>query len=277
MTGSQEAPASESRPGLLDRLRRRLWRRVTSSVGSDEPVIAAQEKLEQKLGYRFDDIHNLRQALTHRSHVHVTGMDRLQSNERLEFLGDAVLGLVVNEFLYEEFEGKEEGDLTKIKSLLVCGATLARVGDRLGLGEHLFLSRSEAGTGGRKRESILADATEAVIGAIYLDGGLEKAREFISRNILINVEAALEEGSHRNYKSLLQETLQARYKVPPRYRVTYTTGPDHARRFTVKVSLKGAVLGVGSGTSKKQAEQRAAESALSRLNELEDEGTLPEP
>jgi ribonuclease-3 len=203
-------------------------------------------------------------------------MDRLQSNERLEFLGDAVLGLVVNEFLYEEFEGKEEGDLTKIKSLLVCGATLARVGDRLGLGEHLFLSRSEAGTGGRKRESILADATEAVIGAIYLDGGLEKAREFISRTILINVEATLEEGSHRNYKSLLQETLQARYKVPPRYRVTYTTGPDHARRFTVKVTLKGTVLGVGSGTSKKQAEQRAAESALGRLSELEDEGTLPD-
>jgi ribonuclease-3 len=277
MTGSQESSASGSRPGLLDRLRRRLWHHVTSSVGSDEPVITGQEKLERKLAYRFDDIHILRQALTHRSHVHVTGMDRLQSNERLEFLGDAVLGLVVNEFLYEEFEGKEEGDLTKIKSLLVCGATLARVGDRLRLGEHLFLSRSEAGTGGRKRESILADATEAVIGAIYLDGGLEKAREFISRNILINVEAALEEGSHRNYKSLLQETLQARYKVPPRYRVTYTTGPDHARRFTVKVSLKGAVLGVGSGTSKKQAEQRAAESALSRLSELEDEGTLPEP
>ena len=114
----------------------------------------------------------------------------------------------------------------------------------------------------------------AVIGAIYLDGGLEKARDFISRTILINVEATLEEGSHRNYKSLLQETLQARYKVPPRYRVTYTTGPDHARRFTVKVTLKGTVLGVGSGTSKKQAEQRADESALGRLGDLEADGTL---
>lgn len=275
MAGSPHSAETGPRPGFLDRLRRRLWRRP-ATVSSTEPEINKQEELERKLGYRFDDVHLLRQALTHRSHVHVTGMDRLESNERLEFLGDAVLGLLVNEFLYEEFEGKEEGDLTKIKSLLVCGATLARVGDRFGLGQHLFLSRSEAGTGGRKRESILADATEALIGAIYLDGGLEKAREFISRSILINVEATLEEGSHRNYKSLLQETLQARYKIPPRYRVTYTTGPDHARRFTVKVTLKGSVLGVGSGTSKKQAEQRAAESALSRLSELEDEGTLPE-
>lgn len=274
MAGTENSAGQGSRPGFLDRLRRRLWRRSSSSDASGAPEITRQEELERKLGYRFDGEHLLRQALTHRSHVHVSGLDRLHSNERLEFLGDAVLGLIVNEFLYEEFEGKEEGDLTKIKSLLVCGATLARVGDRLGLGEHLFLSRSEAGTGGRKRESILADAMEAVIGAIYLDGGLEKAREFISRTILINVEATLEEGSHRNYKSILQETLQARYKVPPRYRVTYTTGPDHARRFTVKVTLKGNVLGVGSGTSKKQAEQRAAESALGRLNELEDDGTL---
>lgn len=276
MAGTQNPPGAGPRTGLLHRLRQRLWWRPTAGPQTDLPDIQDQAQLERKLGYRFDGEHRLRQALTHRSHVHVTGQDRLQSNERLEFLGDAVLGLLVNEFLYEEFEGKEEGDLTKIKSLLVCGATLARVGDRLGLGEHLFLSRSEAGTGGRKRESILADATEALIGAIYLDGGLEKAREFISRTILINVEATLEEGSHRNYKSLLQETLQARYKVPPRYRVTYTTGPDHARRFTVKVTLKGTVLGVGSGTSKKQAEQRAAESALSRLDELEDDGTLPE-
>jgi ribonuclease-3 len=274
MAETENSTEQGSRPGFLDRLRKRLWGRPSSSGTAGAPEIARQEELERKLGYRFDGEHHLRQALTHRSHIHVTGMDRLQSNERLEFLGDAVLGLVVNEFLFEEFEGKEEGDLTKIKSLLVCGATLFRVGDRLGLGEHLFLSRAEVGTGGRKRESIIADATEAVIGAIYLDGGLEKAREFISRTILINVEATLEDGIHRNYKSILQETLQARYKVPPRYRVTYTTGPDHARRFTIKVTLKGTVLGVGSGTSKKQAEQRAAESALSRLSELEDDGTL---
>ena len=240
-------------------------------VGSGEsepgPEIPGREALEARIGYRFRDRALLRQAVTHRSHVHVTGKERIESNERLEFLGDSVLGMLVNEYLYRNFRGKEEGELTKIKSLLVCGATLAKVGHRIRLGEHLLLSRSEAGTGGRKRESILADATEALIGAVYLDGGVEPARDFVSRHILVNIEGTLEENTHRNYKSLLQEKLQARYKVPPRYKVSYTTGPDHARRFTVKVTLKGQVLGVGSGASKKQAEQRAAESALARLEE----------
>lgn len=125
MSGTENSTAQSGRPGFLDRLRNRLWRRSSSTGPAGAAEILRQEELEQKLGYRFDGEHHLRQALTHRSHVHVTGMDRLQSNERLEFLGDAVLGLIVNEFLYEEFEGKEEGDLTKIKSLLVCGATLA--------------------------------------------------------------------------------------------------------------------------------------------------------
>jgi ribonuclease-3 len=195
-------------------------------------------------------------------------MERIEANERLEFLGDSVLGMLVNEHLFRRFPDKEEGDLTKMKSLLVCGDTLAKVGDRLGLGHHLLLSRAEAGTGGRKRESILADVTEAVIGALFLDGGMEAAQQFVERHILVNVGASIEERTHRNYKSQLQETLQARYKTPPRYKVTYTTGPDHARRFTVKVTLRGQILGVGSGTSKKQAEQRAAESALARVDDL---------
>lgn len=265
---AQHPPAARPSPRPLER----VVRAVRRWFGSGDPVVDAdvpdREVLEAKIGYGFRDRTLLRQALTHRSHVHVTGHERIESNERLEFLGDSVLGMVVNEYLYHHYTGKEEGDLTKIKSLLVCGATLAKVGERAGLGDHLLLSRSEAGTGGRKRESILADATEAVIGAIYLDGGLEEAKEFVRRHILINVEASLQERTHRNYKSLLQEQLQARYKVPPRYKVSYTTGPDHARRFTVKVTLKGTVLGVGSGTSKKQAEQRAAESALARIDEI---------
>jgi len=245
----------------------RLFDRITMLAKADAHGVV--ESLEDRA--------LLRQALTHRSHVHVTGHERIESNERLEFLGDSVLGMAVNEFLYHQFTGKEEGDLTKIKSLLVCGATLAKVGEKLGIGSHLLLSRSEAGTGGRKRESILADATEAIIGAIYLDGGLDETKRFIDENILVNVHATLQERTHRNYKSLLQESLQARYKVPPRYKVSYTTGPDHARRFTVKVTLKGTVLGVGSGKSKKQAEQRAAESALARLDELSLETELPDP
>jgi len=225
-----------------------------------------QEQLESKLGYRFRDPTILRQALTHRSHVHVSGMQRLESNERLEFLGDAVLGVVVNRFLYERFLQKEEGDLTKIKSLLVCGSTLAKVAEQLSLGEFLLLSRSEEGSGGRHRESILADAMEAVLGATYLDGGLGAVTTVIRKQILVNVTDSIQERARRNYKSLLQEELQARFKIPPRYKISTTSGPDHARQFTVKVMLRGTVLGVGSGSSKKQAEQRAAETALVHLD-----------
>lgn len=273
---ASESTAARRRPRVLDRMLRWARMRLLGRPAVVDADIPGGDELESKLHYRFQDRTLLRQALTHRSHAHVTGHERIESNERLEFLGDSVLGMIVNEFLYHEFTGKEEGDLTKIKSLLVCGATLAKVGERLGLGQHLLLSRSEAGTGGRRRESILADATEAIIGALYLDGGLGRARTFVEQNILVNVDATLQERVHRNYKSQLQEKLQARYKVPPRYKVSFTTGPDHARRFTVKVTLKGTVLGVGSGTSKKQAEQRAAESALARIDELEETGELPE-
>jgi ribonuclease-3 len=246
-------------------------RRLVARQSEPAAAVPGRKELERKLEHRFRDTELLRQALTHRSHVHVTGRERLESNERLEFLGDSVLGMVVNDHLFHCFPEKEEGDLTKIKSLLVCGATLAKIGTRMSLGEHLLLSRSEAGTGGRERESILADVTEALIGALYLDGGLAAAQRFIARHILVNVDEAIQEQTHRNYKSLLHETLQARYKMPPRYKVSSTSGPDHARRFTVKVTLRGTVLGVGSGTSKKQAEQRAAEIALTRLNEMEPE------
>jgi len=241
-----------------------LGRGATEKVG-----IPGRAELEEKLAYHFKKPQLLKQALTHRSHVHVTGRERLDSNERLEFLGDSVLGMVVNDYLYHRFPEKEEGDLTKIKSLLVCGATLAKIGNRIGLGDHLLLSRSEAGTGGRQRDSILADVTEAVIGAVYLDGGLEESREFIRRHVMVNVNETIQEQTHRNYKSILQETLQARFKTPPRYKVSSTTGPDHARRFTVKVTLRGTVLGVGSGNSKKQAEQSAAEIALTRIDDLD--------
>ena len=273
---ASESNAARRRPRVLERVARWVRIRLLGRSPLVDAEVPQREALEAKRPARINDRTLLRQALTHRSHAHVTGHERIESNERLEFLGDSVLGMVVNEYLYHRFTGKEEGDLTKIKSLLVCGATLAKVGERLGVGPHLLLSRSEAGTGGRSRESILADATEAIIGAIYLDGGLDEAKRFVDHNILINVDATLQERVHRNYKSQLQEQLQARYKVPPRYKVSFTTGPDHARRFTVKVTLKGSVLGVGSGTSKKQAEQRAAESALARLDELERSGEMPE-
>lgn len=224
------------------------------------------EAIEAKLGYTFTDRAQLQKALVHRSHIHVTGSNRREANERLEFLGDAVLGLIVNEYLYRRFPTREEGDLTKMKSLLVCGTRLCEMAGRLDLGRHIMMSRSEAATGGRQRSSILADTMEAVIGAVYLDGGIDAARAVIDRWLLGSAGDLI--SSRRalgNYKSRLQEMIQGRYKVPPRYRVLHADGPDHARVFTVEAVFNGVVLGTGAGHNKKTAEQQAARAALDRL------------
>ncbi len=223
------------------------------------------EALEVKLGYIFRDRELLINALLHRSHIHVTGQDREQSNERLEFLGDAVLGLVVNEDLYHKFPDRSEGDLTKMKSLLVCGARLSEVAGDIDLGVHIRMSRSEAATGGRHRSSILADTTEAIIGAVYLDGGLAPATAVIQRVVLAGSERILARRSLRNYKSRLQELIQARYKCPPRYKVLEVSGPDHDRLFKVVVTYNGIPMGEGEGRNKKAAEQNAARKALDSL------------
>ena len=232
---------------------------------TDEPLLLRE--VEKKLGYSFQDRTFLQRALQHRSHVHISGSNRNQSNERLEFLGDSVLGLVVNEYLYLRFPKRAEGDLTKMKSLLVCGTRLSEVAGNLQLGSHIRMSRSEAATGGRKRTSILADTMEAVIGAVYLDGGIEAAHRVIKHCLLDRSSRLLNRRSLGNYKSRLQELIQAKYKNPPRYRVVRATGPDHARIFTVSVTFHGVVLGTGEGPNKKAAEQKAAQEALNRLAE----------
>lgn len=221
--------------------------------------------LEAKLGYVFEDRTLLANALLHRSHVHVTGQERERSNERLEFLGDAVLGLVVNEELFQGYPDRSEGDLTKMKSLLVCGARLSEVATELDLGVHIRMSRSEAATGGRHRSSILADTTEAIIGAVYLDGGLESARDVIRRVALEGSDSVLARRSLRNYKSRLQEMIQAEHKTPPRYKVIEVDGPDHDRMFRVAVHFAGRELGSGEGRNKKSAEQSAAQAALEAI------------
>lgn len=221
--------------------------------------------LEAKLGYTFTNPVLLGNALLHRSHIHVTGQDRESSNERLEFLGDAVLGLVVNEDLYQRYPDRSEGDLTKMKSLLVCGARLSEVAVELDLGVHIRMSRSEAATGGRNRSSILADTTEAIIGAVYLDGGLGSASGVIRRVVLVDSDRVLARRSLRNYKSRLQELIQAEHKAPPRYKVLEVDGPDHDRMFNVAVTFMGRVLGMGEGRNKKSAEQNAAQSALDEI------------
>lgn len=228
---------------------------------------ASLQELERKLGYAFADRSLLATALLHRSHIHVTGQERGSSNERLEFLGDAVLGLVVNEHLFRHFADRSEGDLTKMKSLLVCGACLSEVAGEQDFGVHIRMSRSEAATGGRERSSILADTTEAVIGAVYLDGGLEAARGVIRRILLDGSDRVLANRSEHNFKSRLQELIQAEHKTPPRYKVVAVEGPDHDRVFRVAVSFDGQVLGVGEGRNKKAAEQTAAAAALAALEQ----------
>ena len=237
-----------------------------SGTKAGEPVDPIQlGVLEAKLGYSFRDRNLLINALLHRSHIHVTGQDREQSNERLEFLGDAVLGMVVNERLFHQFPERSEGDLTKMKSLLVCGVRLSEVAVTFDLGIHIRMSRSEAATGGRQRSSILADTTEAIIGAVYLDGGLAPAAAVIERIVLAGSDKILARRSLRNYKSRLQEMIQARFKTPPRYKVLEVTGPDHDRLFKVVVKINGKGMGEGEGRNKKSAEQSAAREALSRI------------
>lgn len=258
--------------GLKDSFQQVLARLAGSTSPPEQAPGSEQEDheqgyqvLEAKLGYSFRDRILLQNALLHRSHVHVTGQDRERSNERLEFLGDAVLGLVVNEELFRKFSNRSEGDLTKMKALLVCGARLSEVAGQIDLGVHIRMSRSEAATGGRNRSSILADTTEALIGAVYLDGGLGAASGVIKRIILDGSESLLARRSLRNYKSRLQELIQARHKSPPRYRVLEVEGPDHDRLFKVAVTFNGRTLGMGEGRNKKTAEQSAAREALAAL------------
>mgnify|MGYP006277414109 CR=1 FL=1 len=222
-------------------------------------------ELYKRLNYTFRHADTLSQALKHRSYLTQSGEPRIASNERLELLGDAVLGFVVTDFLYHKFPYETEGILTNYKSLLVSGRLLAEVANDFGLGEFLLLNESEARSGGRKRTSILADAVEAIIGAIYLDGGIEPARRFIMENITHRLETLLKDGRLRNNKSLLQEHCQSLCWDGPIYRIESESGPDHRKVFTVSAVVNGKVVGRGKGTSKKKAEQNAASEALQEL------------
>jgi ribonuclease-3 len=223
----------------------------------------AVRSFQDKTGVRFNDIGLLRVALTHGSYVHEHPDTGLESMGRMELLGDSVLGLVVNEYLYASFPASEEGELTKMKSLLVSKPVLARRGRNMRLGYFLLLGEGEVDAGGRDRTSIVADGYESVIGAIYLDQGLEGAKKFIEDTLLREARRILADSKHMNYKSLLQEQVQGELRVHPEYRVLSETGPEHEKLFTVEVSVKRKVLGRGTGNSKKEAEQAAARDTLS--------------
>jgi ribonuclease III len=224
------------------------------------------DELCHRLDYHFADANLLIHALTHRSYLVVSGEDRLHSNERLELLGDSVLGLLVTEYLYKKFSDEEEGVLTNYKSMLVNRASLARVARKFSLGDYMLMNEAEEKAGGRSRVSILSDAFEALLGAIYLDGGLEISRRIVNEHIADGLEDLLAEGSMQNYKSSLLEYCQRENLNGPNYVVENEHGPDHNKMFTVAVFINGEKWGLGAGRSKKLAEQMAAKEALLRIH-----------
>jgi ribonuclease-3 len=216
------------------------------------------------LGYRFNDLSLLSLSLCHRSHMR-TQPNGGESYERLEFLGDSVLGLAISQQLYLDNPDETEGNLTKTKAMLVNETTLAQIGREIGLNAHIRLSPEEEKSGGRDRNSIIADAFEAVIGAIYLDGGIEPARDVILKFIYSRRDSITSDLSQKNYKGDLLELAQARGTGVPRYDVISEIGPDHEKTFHVIVTVAGEKIGEGTGLSKKEAEQRAAAMALERV------------
>src|SRR5262249_33913462 len=224
------------------------------------------EALQQGIGYRFRDRGLLEHAMTHTSRANEDVSGGVIDNESLEFLGDAVLGFVVADMLFREFPEYDEGQKSKIKAALVSTATLARQADRLSLGDHLLLGRGEEKTGGRRKQGLPADGYEALIAAIYLDGGIEQARSFIAREFAPLVAEVRTRGDiGQDHKSALQEYLQSHDEPLPEYRLAGTVGPDHNKQFQVEVVVRGEALAMASGPSKKDAEQEAAKLALEKL------------
>lgn len=224
-------------------------------------------ELERILGYRFQNNELLVTSLSHRSFVNSQRTDKkMDSNERLEFLGDAVLNIVVTDFLYREYPDREEGRMSKMKSLVVSSRVLGLCAEAWNLGNFILLSRSEEKSGGRKRLSILADAYEAVVGAVYLDGGLESARMLIHSSLMEIMDEVLGDEELANYKSKLLEYTQSRGMGIPSYDVLQETGPEHQKSFVVGVYVQNREWGRGTGNSKKSAEQAGARVALSNLD-----------
>ncbi len=224
--------------------------------------------LEKKLEYSFRDTDIISQALVHSSYANEKGQKNLVSYERLEFLGDAVLQLIISDFLFAKYTHFPEGELTKLRSRIVCEATLVECAKHLNLGGYMYFGRGEELTGGRERASILADCFESVVAAIYLDGGMGSARSFVLRIMEKKIMDAVMGKIFIDYKTRLQEVIQARKITQIRYVVLDEQGPDHNKTFQMNVVINDQIVGTGTGRSKKEAEQLAAKMALSRINEF---------
>ncbi len=220
-------------------------------------------QLENILGYHFNDSSILFHALSHSSYANEMRLSKDKSNERLEFLGDAVLELVTSEYVYKEYTDLSEGDLTKLRASIVCEQTLSSCARELSIGKFLFLGKGEDSSGGRERDSILSDALEAIIGAIYLDGGFTNAKEFITSFILANLN---NKDLFFDSKTILQEIIQNEDNTQRlRYKLISEEGPDHSKTFTIAVLIGNEEIGIGSGRTKKAAEQEAAYQAIQKL------------
>lgn len=239
---------------------------ATTSRGAGLPD---WKDLEQDLSLPFKNPALLRQALIHTSYLNENPGIGMGSNERLEFLGDAALGIVVAHQLYTEYPDVDEGRLTELRAHLVRRDTLARAAERMNLGDYLQLGRGEDAAGGRHRPTNLARAYEALVGAIFLDGGIVRTRTFIKRSLAQEFAALRKSGMPSDPKSRLQEVIQSRWQTTPSYKLLKTEGPDHARRFTVQVVVSGKPLGIGEGRSKQMAEKEAAQHALDAIEDQE--------
>lgn len=223
------------------------------------------KELETAIGYRFQNISFLQNALAHSSYANERWHNSLMSNERLEFLGDSILGMVVADHLYRSFPNRPEGELTRMRADMVCERALAKVAHQIGLGDHVLLGKGEEQGGGRNRESILADAVESIIAACYLDGGMDAAKQFVERFVLSDVPVT--KLHNADYKTALQELVQQKKNQTIQYTLVGESGPDHDKQFRVELSINGEVIGSGTGTSKKRAEQEAARVAIEALSQ----------
>jgi len=232
----------------------------------DEGRLKLLRQLEENLNISFHNLELLNQAFIHESYANERKDLKLVSNERLEFLGDSVLGLSITQYIYFKYEDSSEGELNKVRAAVVSRPTLAQKAATLRLGRYLLLSKGEEAGGGRERASLLANAFEALIGVIFLDQGLDTAKRFIINQLEDKVESAKRNELFKDYKSILQEMAQKDYKCCPHYEVVKEEGPDHCKIFEIQAVLNDKVLGKGRGKSKKEAEQEAARQALADLN-----------
>ena len=228
-------------------------------MGNEVTMAVKIDEFEKKIGYNYKDINLLKLALTHSSYGNEVYKDRHRNNERLEFLGDAVLELTVSDYLFHNYPNEPEGKLTKKRASIVCEPTLASCAKKINLPDVLYLGKGEEITGGRFRDSIISDAFEAVIGSIYLDGGIECAKTFINRFVLDDIDNMT---LFVDSKTILQERIQAGYKEGPSYHLVAESGPDHCKVFEVNVCVGKKVIGTGCGRTKKAAEQQAAYNAI---------------